>query len=329
LGNRELIFSSDRSGRRELWRAPAAGGPSVRLDGVGEDALDVAVSQNGGTLIYNHGHATGSLWKIPISGGKGGEPVRVTDTTARDKFSQFSPDGKRIAFESGRSGVDEIWTCDADGTDALQLTSFGRGVSGSPRWSPDGRMIAFDSNVGGNFGIYAIRSEGGKPVPLTKNGSTNAVPAWSRDGQWIYFTSWRTGRAEVWKIRANGESETQVTREGGGLATESADRQYLYFVRGGEDLGDLFRMPIRGGDAIKVLSGMKGRLFTVFAKGVYFAAGSSQVELRYLEFATNSIHVIGALPGLPHADISADERWALYPQPAFRDTNLLVASNFR
>jgi len=326
---RELIFSSDRGSRRELWRVPATGGKPVRLAGMGEDALDVAVSPSGRTLVYNHGHYTGSLWKMPIAGGKGGEPVRVTATTARDKFSHFSPDGKRIAFESGRSGVDEIWICDADGTNAVQLTNFGRGVTGSPRWSPNGRMIAFDSNVAGSFDVYVIPSDGGPPLQLTHDPSTDAVPSWSRDSAWVYFTSGRTGRAEVWKIRANGSSETQVTRDGGGLATESADGRDLYFVRGTEDSGDLFRMPVEGGPATEVLRSIRGRLFTVFPKGIYFATGAPEAELRYVEFATGSIRVITPLSGMSHADVSSDEHWALYPQPAMSDTNLMVVENFR
>lgn len=323
--SREFIFSSNRGGRRELWRVAASGGKPVRLAGIGEDAMDVAVSRDGRTLIYNRGRYSGSLWKIPISGGKGGEPVRVTATTARDKFAQFSPDGKRIAFESGRSGVDEIWVCDADGANAIQLTAFGRGISGTPRWSPDGRRIAFDSNVAGSFDIYVIPSGGGRPVQLTNNPSTDAIPNWSRDSVWIYFTSGRTGRAEVWKVRANGDSEAQVTKGGGALGTESADRRYLYFVRG----KDLFRMQIDGGQATKMLSPVTGRFFSVFPNGVYFAAASSQPELRYLEFATGSVRAIAPLHGLPDFDISSDEHWALYPQPNMSDTNLMVVENFR
>ena len=57
---------------------------------------------------------------------------------------QFSPDGKRIAFESDRSGPQEIWVANPDGTHAIQLTHFGR-HSGSPSWSLDGRWISFDA----------------------------------------------------------------------------------------------------------------------------------------------------------------------------------------
>jgi Tol biopolymer transport system component/DNA-binding winged helix-turn-helix (wHTH) protein len=327
--SRELIFSSDRDRSRALWRIPAGGGTPVRLPGIGEDAIDVALSQSGKTLVYNRARYSGSLWKIPISNGKAGTPVRVTATTARDKFPSLSPDGKRVAFESDRSGFDEIWACDLDGRNAVQLTTFGKGISGTPRWSPDGRTIAFDGNANGSFDIYAIPSGGGQPVQLTRHPSMDVIPRWSQDGEWIYFTSWRTGRAEVWKVRADGRFEVQVTRDEGALAAESADGKDLYFVRGTDDAGDLFRMPVGGGEATKVMSPVRGRLFSGFAKGIYFTAGSPQAELRYLEFATGSVHAIVLLPGMPYADVSPDERWALYSQPAMSDATLVVAENFR
>jgi Tol biopolymer transport system component len=281
--------------------------------------MDVAVS-NIRTFIYNRGHSFGSLWKIPITAGKGGDPIQVTETTARDKYAQFSPDGKRIVFESGRSGVDEIWLCDADGQNAIQLTAFGGGISGSPRWSPDGRMIAFDSNVGGSFDVYVVPSGGGKPLRLTTHVSTDAVPTWSRDGAWVYFTSWRTGRAEVWKVRSNGGSETQITTDGGSLAAESADARYLYFVRG----TDLFRMQADSGHLSKVVGSVTGRFLNVFPKGIYFASGERKPELRYLDFASGVVSVVARLPGLPDIVVSADQRWILYPQPKLSDTNLMV-----
>ena len=49
-----------------------------------------------------------------------------------------------MIFESGRSGRQEIWRSDWDGSNPLQMTFFDEGFSGTPRWSPDGKWIAFD-----------------------------------------------------------------------------------------------------------------------------------------------------------------------------------------
>src|SRR6266480_5707461 len=76
--------------------------------------------------------------------------------------AQFSPDGRRIAFVSLRSGNPEIWVCNSDGSNAVQLTSFGGPFVTTPRWSPDGERIAFDSNAAGEFDIHVVGANGGK-----------------------------------------------------------------------------------------------------------------------------------------------------------------------
>jgi len=326
----ELIFSSDRRGRHELWRVASSGhGEPVLLAGMGEDANDLAVAPAGDRLIYSRGTYRGSLWKIPIEGTKGGPPQRVTATTARDKFSHFSPDGKRIAFQSERSGVNEIWICDADGANAVQLTNFRKGMSGSPRWSPDGKTIAFDSNVAGNWDIWVIGAEGGGPRRLTANPAADAMPGWSRDGQWIYFFSNRSGTGDVWKMRLDGTSESQVTSGGASSAVESVDGKYLYYKKGTGDEAELWRMPVGGGEATKVLDAVAGRLYTVSLKGIYFAAGAPVRELRYLEFRTGSVRPIAPLSTFAQADVSADERWVEYPQLGVDSANLMLVENPR
>jgi Tol biopolymer transport system component/DNA-binding winged helix-turn-helix (wHTH) protein len=213
---RELIFSSDRRGRHELWRLPVThSGRAARLEGVGGDVLRIGISPRGQRLVYEQETSSTSLWKVFIGSGKRSQPQRVTSSTKTDSYPHYSPDGKQIVFQSDRSGVNEIWKCDGDGSNASQLTSFGKGWSGSPSWSPDGRTIAFDSNIEGNWDIWAIGTEGGRPVRLTRNSADDAIPRWSHRGDWIYFSSRRTGHFEIWKMRADGSSETQVTNGGG------------------------------------------------------------------------------------------------------------------
>ncbi len=322
----ELVFSSNRAGRRELWRVRvSASANPVRVAGAGENASDVAVSPRGGRLIYGRSNNFGSIWRIPLEQGKGGRPIRVTETTARITYPHFSPDGTRIAFQSGRSGVNEIWLCDANGANMVPLTAFGRGESGSPRWSPDGRAIAFDSNADGNWDIYVVRSDGGHPFRVTRS-QGNIVPNWSRDGLWIYYTAIR-GRNEVWKIHPDGTSETKVTLNGGSFAAESANGEYLYY-KDAESNSAIWRMPVMGGAPTKILEGIRGRLFTLSEHGVYFPAGNP-VELRFLDFASGSIRVVGALGGIPFAAVSDDERSVLFTRNEFWGTNLMVVDNFR
>jgi sugar lactone lactonase YvrE len=102
-------------------------------------------------------------------------------------FPQFSPDGKRIVYYSNSSGSDQIWLCNADGSNAAPITSMEAAITATPRWSPDGGQITFDSNASGMFQVYVVRAEGGKPRQMTEDRITSFGASWSRDGRWIYF----------------------------------------------------------------------------------------------------------------------------------------------
>src|SRR5439155_21699088 len=68
----------------------------------------------------------------------GSGQTALTNDTAIDLFPAWSPDGKKIAFDSTRGGGSggDIWTMDADGSGMTRVTAIG-GV-GKPTWSPDG-----------------------------------------------------------------------------------------------------------------------------------------------------------------------------------------------
>src|SRR5438046_1574373 len=82
-------------------------------------------------------------------------PVVAISSARVDSTPQFSPDGRRVAFTSNRSGALEIWVSDVDGSNAVQLTWMGA-VAGFPRWSPDGTAIAFHCNPEGQAETYVV-----------------------------------------------------------------------------------------------------------------------------------------------------------------------------
>jgi dipeptidyl aminopeptidase/acylaminoacyl peptidase len=138
-----------------------------------------------------------------------------------DSSPQFSPDGNRIAFRNDRSGSNEIWTANVDGTNQRQITHFAGPLTGSPRWSPDGAYLAFDSRGTGNPDIYIIPADGGGARRFTADAASDVVPSWSRDGKSIYFASDRGGKWQVWKQDVAGGEAHQVPKGGGFLALES------------------------------------------------------------------------------------------------------------
>ena len=164
-----------------LWRVPLAGGTPERVELAGDQAGFPAVSRAGNQLAYSRfGH--GDIWKFEA--GKPREDFLYSSLD--DSNPQFSPDGKKIAFESGRLGKQQLWVADADGTNRKPLEPGGKGARGSARWSPDSRSIVFDGQEeDGSRAIYVVDADGGQPRFLTSPAST---PSWSHDGKWIYFT---------------------------------------------------------------------------------------------------------------------------------------------
>ena len=232
---REIVFNVAGAG---LWRIGVSGlaarfAEPVRLPFGGECP---AISHRGHRLAYSDGYSCLSIWRTAAPGGPGVRDVTSSNrsfiSSTRGELSpQFSSDGQRIVFVSLRSGHDEIWICNSDGSSPVQLTSFHGPVVTTPRWSPNDRRIAFDSNAEGEFDIWVIDANGGKPVRMTTHPANDGNPSWSRDGRWIYFDSARTGEQQVWKMPSDGGEAIQVTWDGGYAPLESPDGKFLYYTK--------------------------------------------------------------------------------------------------
>ena len=96
-------------------------------------SLDVA--PNGEYLVFE---LLGDIYQLPISGGKAKAII-----SGRDFASQpnFSPNGKKLVFVSDRSGEDNLWLANADGSGLTQLSKRNDGELISPAWSRDGKTI--------------------------------------------------------------------------------------------------------------------------------------------------------------------------------------------
>jgi Tol biopolymer transport system component len=238
-------------------------------------------------------------------------------------------------FYSNRSGLNQIWVCDADGTRAAQLTSMTGNITGTPRWSPDGKQISFDSNTGGDWQIYVMDADGGKPKPLTNDKLNNFVTSWSRNGRWIYFGKGSNGDEQIWKIAPEGGAAAQVTRHGGTGSIESADGKTLFFVKAlGGNRTSLWRMPVDGGNEIQVVPSLHRYNFAVTATGIYYDTVTLQDKpssIEYLDFASGKVTTLYTLakPVDLGLAVSPDGRYLLFAQNDFSGSDLMVVENFR
>jgi Tol biopolymer transport system component/DNA-binding winged helix-turn-helix (wHTH) protein len=258
-----------------VFRMPAEGASHLQaVPYLRPDVRNVGISQQGGRLVYAATRGDANIWRIDLS-----SPVPVPErfiaSTFRDVAPRYSPDGRRIAFQSNRTqsnrsiGRSQIWVEDADGTQPEQLTSMNKGTAGTPRWSPDGQTLTFDSNASGRYEIYTMSAAGGEVIQRTDSNSKNFTSRWSRDGRWIYFGSDRSGQTEIWKMPLTGGTPVQVTHHQGQFPVESEDGKTLYFSKPGGS-GSIWSMPTDGGPEVKLADSLYRINFAVAKTGIYY-----------------------------------------------------------
>lgn len=348
-GGRSIVFSSSRGGVRGLWRVPAerhsVSGAPERVSIAGVNAVALAISRKGNRLAYAESISDTNIWRIDgPAGTRNHRAAKLIASTRRDGDAQYSPDGKKIVFASDRSGSPEIWMCDGDGLNPVQLTDFNGPLTGAPQWSPDGRNIAFDSRPRGNPDVYVIGAEGGSPRRLTTELSIDILPTWSNDGRWIYFTSNRSGTFQIWKIPSQGGHAVQVTTKGGVFAQESNDAKVLYFSKSFYGPG-LWRVPVLGGEETPV-SGTFPQVaadnWGMSSDGIYFigpaqpkaASSVAKYSIQLLDLSSRRTSTFAQLEKSPDVDhpgfsISRDARWMLFTQIDQSGSDIMLVENFR
>jgi Tol biopolymer transport system component/DNA-binding winged helix-turn-helix (wHTH) protein len=334
----EIIFSAIRTGSFQLWRYGLNSNAPVALTSGEDDASLPTTSRASNRLAYVSYRRNENLWRLDIGSSQTVNPEDARSIASSSRMQEdpaFSPDGRKIAFLSDRSGPREIWVTELDTETSTQLTHFGA-VGGSPSWSPDGLQIAFDSEQG----VYVISADGGVPRRITANG---LVPTWSRDGNSIYFASERSGEFLIWKVlAATGETQShpaiQVTQGGGFRALESSDGKYLYYAKGRGKSG-LWRRNLSDGKEEPVLETVeKWGWWALCPDVVYFLESApsirSQVRLRAFDIAHRSIRDIGllrypAVAGTVAIAASRDGRHLVYTQIDSVEADIMLMEPFR
>ena len=173
-----------------------------------------------------------NLWTVAVDGGS---QRPITQGAFRDSSALWSPDGKRIAWLSNRSGKQQIHVRWMDTGQEAQITDLQQAPS-NIAWSPDGKWIAYTSRVPakpawsvpapekpagakwaepptvvtrlrwradgsgliapGNIQIFAVPALGGAPRQISNGDFDHGAPAWSADGEWIFASADRTAGAE-------------------------------------------------------------------------------------------------------------------------------------
>jgi Tol biopolymer transport system component len=331
-----LLVSSDHSGAQLLWRVNLRGEPMQLLPTSGEAAISPAISINGKLVAYVDQQMQTDLIKVPL-GLRGQADATVLARSSRQSNSaQFSPDGRRIAFVSNRSGGWQLWLTDAAGANSQQLTQFNSSVVGSPRWSPDGLRIAFDARPDGHSEVFLIDADGNNLRRIDSNHFEEKQPNWSPDGAFLYFNSDRSGSMAVWAIRLADGTTSPVTKAAGSDPQSRPGSGDLFLASGS---GQIMRYP----GQLKVTSSSiteiqpvdldftpATRAWFVSTVGIYYITpGLRSIALYNPQRRTSVLvaHIVDPLSlGTPSLSISPDGRFALLSRESLiaKDTMLIT-----
>ncbi len=340
----EIVFSSNRAGLESLWRISARGGNLEAVSRSGPLEWYPSISLGGHALAFEYSDDEQNIWQIDLKDethSKGPAKILIPAANAYNFLPQFSPDGRRIAFQSNRSGYSEIWICDADGSNLVQLTNL-HSLTGSPRWSPEGRYIAFDSRPNQHSEVDDVEVDVSDPQPhlIAQFHDADAfIPTWSRDGKWIYFSSNRGGKeGAIWKVAIeNGVVRPglpiQMTGDHGFSAVESSDRR-LFYYRNPPHQG-IWAIPRDRPKQIAVRTGPVPDLWSNWAlsnHGVYFLIpGHLGPEIEFLDFRTRLVSHIAKLdkPSFYGLAISPNGKSLIFSQQDKSQHQIFVMSGFR
>ena len=161
----------------------------------------------------------------------------------------WMPDGK-IIYAAHVDQSLTLWTMDALGANAAQLTSAGF-LDESPSATADGKFIVFQSNRSGATEIWRMNADGADLRQLTFDGD-NTFPHTAPDGKAIVYMHESGGTNSIRRVSIEGGEAVQITDRKSSDPQVSPDGNFIacgYFSDGKTKLAIL---PMTGGEPVKL-----------------------------------------------------------------------------
>lgn len=195
------------------------------LRSLGDAISSVSISPSGTRVAVE---ARGELFSVPV---KNGDTKNLTETSgARERFPDWSPDGKQVAFVSDKTGNFEVYMKPATGGDAVQLTSQGNLSPDAIEWSPDGKSIMVTDSKS-ELWVVDVAAKTQKLLLKAKYGFVS--PSWSPDSKWIAVSnagSNQFGAVSVIEVATGKLTPVQDGRYSDGAVGWDQNGKYLYFA---------------------------------------------------------------------------------------------------
>jgi Tol biopolymer transport system component/DNA-binding winged helix-turn-helix (wHTH) protein len=327
-----IIYGTQQGGSLAyLWRVRADGRSAPeRIEEAGPFAIAPAVALSRDRLAFSRWTVD---WDVYASDGVHSKPLLTSSFS--DSQAEYSPDGRRIAFVSERSGEQpELWLAHADGSDPVQLTHGPGRFQGSPHWSPDGQTIAFASRGDAGWRLWTLSADGGTPQQLTWDAGNQIAPTWSRDGQWIYYATDPRSTTDVWRIRPTTGQKEHVLHGVAHFQLESPDGRSLLYQPPSPSNAPLMMKSLAGGSARQLVPCVVHAAYGVHGNEVYYCPCSEgkDLPLHAIDPGTGHDRVVGILEQATPIfgiSVSADGKTILYDRHVSDGADLMLIENFK
>jgi len=234
----ERLAWLDRQGREDYLGFDAGGwlAPSISPDGARAVVVRYTLGSNTSSGI--------DLWMLDLRRERGS---RFTSDPDIEETPVWSPDGRRVLFDSNRSGRYELFLKSAEGGDAQGIARTGGFVMRAHSWAPDGRWVVYEvegEKTSLDLWLLSMGSDR-EQRPLLESAASESEGRISPDGRTLVYVSDESGRSEIYSQSFPGPGgKTQVSFAGGLSPRWRADGRELFF-RGTE--GSVFAVAVEPG----------------------------------------------------------------------------------
>ena len=327
-----LYFTSWHHGSSRIWRVNTNPGSQAELLPDAMSAAELAIAGSNEWIAYTSVIENWNIWRMPLNESGDsitlGVPRRFIASSGRNHGPSFSPDGKKLAFISDRSGAWQIWLADADGGDVHQISRSDGGFLGSINWSPDSKTIAFDARPMGNSNIFMLDvSSGGVPKPFAANHFEERMPSFSADGKSIYFNSNRDGVVAVWKAHLAGGSAQKIGLNASFKSLEAPSGKRLFF----NIFETIYSSNLDGSNATRLPVGEVSPdiNWVPTDRAFYFTEQTDDGQIAFLACRNGKTTLLRKMPGrlvqnTSNLAVSPDRHWLLYAQRDQATSDIMI-----
>ena len=222
---------------------------------------------------------------------------------------------KKIVFTSLKSGNEDIFIMNIDGSELTQLTDNPTNDM-YPQVSPDGKKILYTSDINGTWQILIMNADGSEKKQLTNSVHRSGYPAMSFDGRYIFYEVFMENNWELFRINSDGTNPVRLTFNPGGDDWHPFAHPFdfkVLFESGSVGSEDIFFMDFEGANKTRISDyGIRKRTPCISKDGKYISFAGYEQEISSIYIMNSNGSNVTRLTNNPgfdtHPSISPDNK---------------------